>query len=913
MRDFVFTSPGVKFRERNLTFVSRNVGVTTLGLVGETQKGPAFEPIFIEDFGVFRRRLGGLSYEKYTNEVLRYQLPYVANSYLSESSQMWVTRVLGLSGYDAGKAWAVTLSAGVDLETTGSTGAPVSGTDSSNDGFYLGTRITAVGQEDSYFGGFVKQANNTFEGELIEFTATTVNGFDVTVDTLTTTITGDSLSDYENMVLAVIRSRAIVEDEANLPSQTIFDTENIVIDGASNTTIQGTGDMYGTFTIEVEDPDTSLFSESYTVSLNPNSRDYLPSVIGNRPKNKNTEIYVEAIYPELIRKLDSEGYGYGINTQLIDINSDSFADYKEEYQTPKTPWVVSELKGSEIDRLFRFISVSDGSNANREIKLSIQNINPTSGEFDIIVRDFNDTDDNIIVLESFTRCSMRKDLLSYVGSRVGTIDGEHQLRSQYIILEMNENASDNSFPCGFEGYELPNYHSDYTDTTSGVDGVQPKIFYNTEYAQTDNINRTFLGISERGYDSGSSLGRSINQNLFNYSGKTVKIKSKGFHLDSGATGNYNNIGEFEVGVGQLRTFSDIQNETDTYFNIRSRKFTLVPFGGFDGWDEHRTERTYGDLYRKGGVLDGVEDGDTPMNDFQAWEKAIQTFSNPEDVTINIFSTPGINWSDSNILVKNTLNMIERQRTDSLYIVDAPDIYEDSFIGDERPDVRFSREIVDLLDVANIDSSYAATYYPYIQMRDDDNNVNVWLPPTGEVVKSMAFTDNSKFPWFAPAGLQRGVTSAIRTRYKLSLDARDILYAGRINPLAEFANTGTAIFGQKTLQITEDALDRINVRRLLLELKVLISNISTRLLFEQNDETTIDQFLDKTRPILQRVQRERGLQDFRIVMDDSINTPESMDRNELYGEIYIKPTRSLEFIGIGFTLTPSGASFDEVIN
>src|SRR5690606_33842651 len=115
MADFVFTSPGVKFREKNLTYVSKNVGVTTLGLVGETLKGPAFEPIFIEDMGKFRRRLGGLSYEKYSNGTLRYQLPYVANSYLSESSQLWVTRVLGLSGYDAGKAWAITLS------TTGST------------------------------------------------------------------------------------------------------------------------------------------------------------------------------------------------------------------------------------------------------------------------------------------------------------------------------------------------------------------------------------------------------------------------------------------------------------------------------------------------------------------------------------------------------------------------------------------------------------------------------------------------------------------------------------------------------------------------------------------------------------------------------------------------------------------------
>ena len=130
-------------------------------------------------------------------------------------------------------------------------------------------------------------------------------------------------------------------------------------------------------------------------------------------------------------------------------------------------------------------------------------------------------------------------------------------------------------------------------------------------------------------------------------------------------------------------------------------------------------------------------------------------------------------------------------------------------------------------------------------------------------------------------------------------------------MADFADSGTAIFGQKTLQAKDSALNRINVRRLLLQLKVLISNIAIRLVFEQNDQTTIDQFLAKVNPILDSIKRERGLNDFRIKMDSSNNTPETMDRNELYGEIYLKPTKSLEFIGITFTITPSGASFADV--
>jgi len=826
--------------------------------------------------------------------------------------------VLGLSGYDAGKAWALNLSAGVDYNTTGATTNVTNSTDTSNDGFYLGTRILEVGDSGNYFSGFEKVGANSFEGNFIEFTATTVNGLDITVDTQTTVYSGESLSEYENMVLGVIRSRATVEDIADGEPQYNFKTQNVQI--SNNSTLNGTGDMFGEITISVDvitgDTVSETETKEYVVSLNPNDRNYIVNVLGNNVKGKNTPIYVEAIYPDLIKKLDSDELGFGINDTLIDINSNSFADYKEQYKTPQTPWIVSELRGSEIERLFRFISISDGTSANKEIKISIQNINPVSQEFDIIIRDFNDTDANMIILESYSRCSMRKELNNYVGSRIGTKDGEYELKSNYVMLEMNPDAPEDSFACGFEGYYVPNFESEYTDTTSGIDGVVPKIFYNKSYENDDNINRTYLGITERAYDGTSVRGTGINQNLFNYYGVTEKVKTKGFHLDSGSTQTYEDgtyvIGEFETGEGRLRDYSDIESAVDVYYEENTRKFTLVPYGGFDGWDEHRTNRTYGDLYRKGGILDGVADGVTPKTDFQAWENAINTFSNPEAVTINVFTTPGINWSDNNILVKNTLRMIETQRNDSIYIIDSPDIYDELSVGAEKPDIRFSKEVTELLETANIDSSYAATYFPYIQIRDNENNANVWLPPTGEIVKSIAFTDNIKFPWFAPAGLQRGVVSAIKTRYKLSQEARDILYSGRINPIAEFANTGVAIFGQKTLQTTENALDRINVRRLILELKVLISNISTRLLFEQNDDTTIDQFLTKTRPILQRVQRERGLRDFRIVMDDTNNTPESKDRNELYGEIYIKPTSSLEFLGIGFTLMPTGASFDETI-
>jgi len=921
MAEFVFTSPGVKFKEQDLTFVTRNVGVTTLGLVGETEKGPAFEPVFVEDAGQFSRRFGKQNIKKFPNGKLQYEMPYVANAYLEESNQLWVTRVLGLSGYDAGTSWAITMNAGVDPSTTGSsTSSSQSGVPFSGNTF-LGVSLYATGDTGSTFTGLTKINATNFAGDLIEFTAVTYTASTGagTVDVKTTIITGTSYSEYEGMVLGIVRSRGYVIDDVNLPSETIFDASDLNMTG--NTTNIGIGDLFAQFTLVASKPaDPEDEPEAYTATLDPNSSSFLPNVIGREAKDKNTKIWVEAIYPDLIKKLDADSIGYGINTTLIDATSDIFTNYNTKFKTPETPWVVSQLRGNKIDRLFKFVSISDGNAANKEIKISIVNIKPESFEFDVVVRDFYDTDDNTTVLETFSRCSMLKGQTNYVAQRIGTTDGEYDLQSQYIMLELDTEIPNNVFPAGFEGFIQNSFATNITDASTA--GVAPKIYYKTEYDENERITRTFLGLSELGYNGDGLVGTGVNQNLFNYNGWKTSgannasgfTKSKGFHMDSGATGTYYDgsqlIGQFEVGAGRFQTVRDVVSPTDTYFELQSRKFTFAPAGGFDGWDVNRNSRTYSDLYRQNGAFDGVDPQVPATNDFQAWTTAINTYSNPEEVTINIFATPGINWSEQNILVQNTITMLENERTDSLYIIDSPDIDIPLTIGESKQDVIAAEDITDLLDTAGLDTSYGATYFPYIQIKDTQNNVNIFLPPTGEVVKAIAFTDNVSFPWFAPAGLQRGVTDARKSKYKLSEPARDILYAGRINPIADFADVGSAIFGQKTLQVRESALDRINVRRLLLQTKVLISNVAIRLVFEQNDQATIDQFLAKTTPILDSIKRERGLQEFRIKMDDSNNTPESHDRLELFGEISLKPTRSVEFIGITFTITPSGASFDE---
>ncbi|MEY2703075.1 MAG: hypothetical protein RLY43_1713, partial [Bacteroidota bacterium] len=200
------------------------------------------------------------------------------------------------------------------------------------------------------------------------------------------------------------------------------------------------------------------------------------------------------------------------------------------------------------------------------------------------------------------------------------------------------------------------------------------------------------------------------------------------------------------------------------------------------------------------------------------------------------------------------------------------------------------------------------YYPYIQISDNENNANVFIPPTAEVVKNLAFTDNIAFPWFATAGYERGIVNCIRTRIQLDQESRDILDPGRINPLATFADVGVVIWGNRNLQIKDSAANKLNIRRLLLQARRLIISVSNRLLFDPNDGQIRSQFLSAVNPILENIRKERGLTDFRVALSsDNIDS----DRDTLTGKIFLKPTPSLEVIELEFTVTPTSVSFDNL--
>jgi hypothetical protein len=932
----VFVSPGVYTSEKDLSFVTRQVGVTTLGLVGETVKGPAFQPIFVSNYDEFQAFFGGTNATRIPdNGAPKYELPYVAKSYLSQSNQLYISRILGLSGYDAGYAYGITIDAALDPSTVVQTGtnsySPLITWSISQSATSITSIVSADPLIQSLYNNGDLDQDLAFLSQLTlgdtgttasipvtyEKTGSVFNGVSFnlfvdaigtgsTADELTGTTTGDtvyysgtSYSDVENMLVALLRSRGQYDGAETLLLEV---TGTSVAFGTSVTGAET--DPLGTFQLTGTSYVQGAFD--YTLSFDRTKKSYITRVLGSTAQDNNTALYVEELYQDMLDDYITDDKVRGINLNLVDYSRE-FEDYQTSYAAAETPYLVSEVRGNKVLRLFKFITISDGNTANKEFKISITNIKPDDKEFDIQVRAYGDTDAKPVILERFSRCTMNPTSNNYVARKVGTTDGEYAAKSNYVLIEMDDTAdTSDAFPAGFMGFPMRDYQANgKTGTTS------PVLLYKETYGEFEKKRKAYLGLSDI---------TGIDQDFFDYkgvdtSGDVWTARTDGFHLDIEASGvTIDGITEplsFATGNAEFKT--DLGIDGTDYEKIYARKFTFAPYGGFDGWDIYRTRRTNTDNFlingSKGilGLTAGnfssyaLSNGDAGItSDYYAYLEGIWTFRNPESVNINVFATPGIDTFDNTNLVEEAIEMVEQDRADSLYVVTTPDT-------DSAGDVLDPEEVSEILE-DQFDSNYTATYWPWIQINDAENNVLIWVPPTRDVVRNIALTDNIAFPWFAVAGVNRGDVDAIKARKKLTLQDRDDLYAGRINPVATFSSEGIKIWGNKTLQIKESALDRINVRRLLLQARKLVSAVSIRLLFEQNDDIVRQQFLSLVNPILDNIRAERGLTDFRVVLDDD---PEAIDRNELCGRIFIKPTRALEFICVEFNILPTGASFDDI--
>jgi len=274
--------------------------------------------------------------------------------------------------------------------------------------------------------------------------------------------------------------------------------------------------------------------------------------------------------------------------------------------------------------------------------------------------------------------------------------------------------------------------------------------------------------------------------------------------------------------------------------------------------------------------------------------ALNLLANRDEFQYNLISVPGLYRADYASQISSLVNT-SQFRGDSIAVIDGVG-YGSSITATKT-------------QAAGVDSSYAATYWPWVQTIDPDLGDQVWVPASTLIPGVYAYNDASSEAWFAPAGLNRGgLSTVIRAERKLTNGNRDDLYQSGVNPIATFPNTGVVVFGQKTLQKKASALDRVNVRRLLIALKGFISQIADNLVFEQNTIATRNNFLAQVNPYMESVQQRQGLYAFKVVMDESNNTPDVIDRNQLIGQIYIQPTKTAEFIYLDFNVLPTGATF-----
>ena len=996
------SSPGIYTKEVDLSYAAKSLGITTLGVVGETLKGPAFEPIKIENWREFQTYFGGTSAEKFAgSQYPKYELPYIAKSYLKNSNQLEVCRVLGLSGYNAGPAWLITASDADDKK-------------------YVVAVLRSRGSYSEYGSGEYDPCNlDTYEYDVLNYFAKGVK-----VGTYTSA--------------SRMMSCDSVEGPDETPSEIKVNVNN-----------------YGRFTLVVtigKDADGTDKVKNYPVSLNPSDKDYILNVLGTSNQDGEAPIFVEELYDvalstminnNIVNKIDmgditpignfdtdgnfeikipkvekvldfmdvipehaltfknvgqrfisrnletvivetpaveddpttmDAAFVYVVTSKyengkriyeyekqekeyLVDgdrifissynrffeltqgelkMCSTDVNDYKEQFRCASTPWVVSELKGDgktvDVKKLFRFHTISDGNTANSEVKVSIQNIRPNEGLFDVIVRAFDDMDSSPVILERFSKCSMVSGTSNFIGLKIGTFDGEYELKSKYITVEVIANdMTESCIPAGFLGYPMRE-----------MENVEkPLMGYNVYVDEDIKSKKQYFGFSNI---------TGVDVDLFKYKGRNAydnkNSLSEGFHLDSriGKLSNGNPVItgiKFTVDSEEDFNFITVSPNNTTginggaipviglenemagtiYEDINLRKFTVCFYGGFDGWDIYRTSRTNTDKYKankykgvitngNGSIFNQIYDidglnltGKCITSDYYAYLAGIRQFMNPEAVDINVFATPGIDYVNNTLLSSEALTMIEEDRGDALYIMTTPD----KPFGNGDNDMYYPDEVVENLFDTEIDSSYAATYYPWVKYYDNDNKVYINLPATKDVVRSLAYTDNTSYPWFAPAGIIRGGVECERAHFITKLEDEDTLYDGMINPIKTFATDGVKIWGQKTMYGEDTPLNRINVRRLMLRVKKLITGACRRLIFEQNDATVKAQFEGLVKPILDDIKAKRGIYDYRLEVQDS---PEARDRMELPAVIYIKPTKALEYIDLTFVIMPESAKFDE---
>ena len=613
---------------------------------------------------------------------------------------------------------------------------------------------------------------------------------------------------------------------------------------------------------------------------------------------------------------------------------------KDGYEA-RTPWITSQKVGGKTTQLFKFHTRAHGPAMSYQVKVGILNVKGAGtvagseyGTFSVQLRRVDldgsvhavqspwkksgDSDRRPHIVEQWNNLTLDPDNPNFIGRVIGdryqeidadgkvTMYGDYPNLSSFVWVELPEDVKDKGtsaelVPFGYATVleplnathgSLPSasvigngegHLGTYNDMVGKnlakkgsqvLDNVYNKrVFYGFDYSDSDNLN--YLMPLPDSAPAGGLAAAAGNNKAFNLANC---FQHPSASLDSGD--------------------GDAITPTGTTINLQTKKF-MIPFqGGFDGLNPARYIARGSDITSTN--MQGYDLSTMEKDGALAYKRALNAISNPDEIDINMIITPGPNMKDHAPVTTYAKNVAE-DRADAFYIMDS--------IGKQA-----SMEGLGMSTVTNVvksfDSNYTATYWPWVKIMDSDINKPVWVPPSVVAGGVISHNDNVAYEWFAPAGFNRGMlTSALEVESRLTHAERDDLYEGRVNPIATFKE-GISIWGQKTLQARPSALDRINVRRLLIAAKKFIASATKYLVFENNTTATRNRFLNIANPYFESVQQRQGIYAFKVIMDESNNTADVIDRNQMIGEIFLQPAKAAEFIILDFNILPTGAVFPE---
>lgn len=891
---------------------------------------------------------GSLYYGNLTQDLGTYTilLPYVgtATASINAASQSWIDRddtilaqitASGLAAFFGTNIVPYSSSA-VDTRTwTGAGAAPFAVTYLLNTTMSIGT---TCGVTSYFLEGLVSGSFGAYTGQ---FQSDGTASYDPCSASWTA-------GNAEYKILAVLA------DTQNAPVDS-----NLQAPGFSGSTMITASQPVSTvpldYNLTLKSTDSTTPYGVYNFSLNAASTKYITSVFGNDPTagdpntyvagTKKEAAYLYKIFENEIAAVVADPSKWWISGSFLpdvvftgeplnftdayslDLNN---GDSAFGLKNATTPWVISQQispwNGGSPTRfkLFRVHTLSDGTNMNTSYKVEISNVKLAGtvsgtdwGSFTLTVRAYSDTDKKTKILQQFNNLSLDPDSSNYVARRIGDrynfIDfngkilefGTYDNQSKYIRIEMNDIPWPvSAVPYGFDAYAVPvNSAAGYwcpalRYTKASVYGANPGKYpsgVNFDDAPT-GADTELAGL----YPTASALIGTADDNkqyfapLPEFGAYSSVGRNVAFALDAEITAGGVSTGSTITSSNVVPAVYDASMET-TY--VKMRKFVFGFQGGFDGQSPAIPINVGGDIIP--GNTQGLNCTNINTAGSIAYKQCITALGNADEWDINMIVTPGIIHEHHSYVTNLVVDMCEA-RGDCFYIMDL-------YVDDGNPSSGQISSVISL--AAEFDTNYAAAYYPWVKTKDTNTNKIITVPPSVVLPSVYAANDKVAGEWWAVAGLNRGgIPQAKMVTDRTTHQERDDLYEGRVNPIAAFPGQGIVVWGQKTLQVASSALDRINVRRLLIEIKKFFASTARYLVFEQNTAATRNRFLAIVNPYLQSIQQRSGLYAFEVVMDETNNTPDIIDQNILYGQIYLKPTKTAEFIIFDFNILPTGATF-----